>query len=323
MCQQERPRGSKEKRASWVGDNHVPLIQGASQLQDNQFEKIVSSQAEDMKLLHSIDGELFDHTKKDSERAVACAVSDPSLPDCPLVYVSKGFETLTGFSRDFVIGRNCRFLQPKNKAENDEINGEERSRMRNFCMTASEGRMVNLILNEAKNGTRFWNMLRMSHIEIDGRRYIFAIQTTLDFAVDEIVTMAGMQALARIRHELRKQFETTTVTTTPLNNMLRACIGDWVQLSLQKTQQTQASAITSSVDEVDTKRIPKLGIDVREVSKMASYLFVALREGVEHVHLSADYPGYKQEIQRSNNGASKQGRRTFYQRSQSKHPAWR
>jgi PAS domain-containing protein len=39
------------------------------------------------------------------------AISDPTLPDNPIVYVSQGFLELTGYTLDQVLGRNCRFLQ--------------------------------------------------------------------------------------------------------------------------------------------------------------------------------------------------------------------
>ena len=38
-------------------------------------------------------------------------LSDPSLPDNPIVYCSDGFCNLTGYKRQFILGRNCRFLQ--------------------------------------------------------------------------------------------------------------------------------------------------------------------------------------------------------------------
>ena len=38
-------------------------------------------------------------------------ISDPSVPDNPIVYASQGFLTLTGYTLDQVLGRNCRFLQ--------------------------------------------------------------------------------------------------------------------------------------------------------------------------------------------------------------------
>jgi hypothetical protein len=38
-------------------------------------------------------------------------LSDPSLPDNPIVYASDGFCKLSGYKRNEIIGRNCRFLQ--------------------------------------------------------------------------------------------------------------------------------------------------------------------------------------------------------------------
>ena len=38
-------------------------------------------------------------------------ITDPNLLDNPIVYASPGFEQLTGYSTEEVIGRNCRFLQ--------------------------------------------------------------------------------------------------------------------------------------------------------------------------------------------------------------------
>jgi len=38
-------------------------------------------------------------------------ITDPSMPDNPIVYASQGFLSLTGYNLDQVLGRNCRFLQ--------------------------------------------------------------------------------------------------------------------------------------------------------------------------------------------------------------------
>lgn len=38
-------------------------------------------------------------------------LSDPDLPDSPLVYVNRVFEEMSGYRQDEMIGRNCRFLQ--------------------------------------------------------------------------------------------------------------------------------------------------------------------------------------------------------------------
>jgi hypothetical protein len=36
-------------------------------------------------------------------------ISDPTLPDCPIVFASDAFLELTGFQREEVLGRNCRW----------------------------------------------------------------------------------------------------------------------------------------------------------------------------------------------------------------------
>lgn len=43
-------------------------------------------------------------------------ISDPSIPDCPIVFASDGFCEMTGYDRYEILGRNCRFLQVSLKA---------------------------------------------------------------------------------------------------------------------------------------------------------------------------------------------------------------
>lgn len=38
-------------------------------------------------------------------------ITDPSLPDNPIIFASQGFLELTGYMVDDILGRNCRFLQ--------------------------------------------------------------------------------------------------------------------------------------------------------------------------------------------------------------------
>ena len=45
------------------------------------------------------------------ELARSCVITDPNLPDNPIVYLTPEFEKMTGYSRSEIIGRNCRFLQ--------------------------------------------------------------------------------------------------------------------------------------------------------------------------------------------------------------------
>jgi len=77
------------------------------------------------------------------------AISDPSLPDNPIVYVSQGFLDLTGYTLDQVLGRNCRFLQGPGTDQNavDVI----RKGVRDGVDTSV------CLLNYKADGTPFWN----------------------------------------------------------------------------------------------------------------------------------------------------------------------
>jgi PAS domain S-box-containing protein len=77
------------------------------------------------------------------------AISDPSLPDNPLVYCSQGFLDLTGYTLDQVLGRNCRFLQGPltDQSAVDII----RKGVREGVDTSV------CLLNYKADGTPFWN----------------------------------------------------------------------------------------------------------------------------------------------------------------------
>src|SRR5690348_13430786 len=38
-------------------------------------------------------------------------ITDPSQPDNPIIFANAAFTKLTGYTRDEILGQNCRFLQ--------------------------------------------------------------------------------------------------------------------------------------------------------------------------------------------------------------------
>ncbi|MEO0498324.1 MAG: PAS domain-containing protein [Pseudomonadota bacterium] len=42
---------------------------------------------------------------------LAVVIANPHMPDCPIVYVNDAFLAHSGYERDEIIGRNCRFMQ--------------------------------------------------------------------------------------------------------------------------------------------------------------------------------------------------------------------
>ena len=55
-----------------------------------------------------------------SDTSLPIAISDPNLPDNPIIYINPAFEKLTGYAAADVLGRNCRFLQGP-KTDNADI----------------------------------------------------------------------------------------------------------------------------------------------------------------------------------------------------------
>jgi PAS domain S-box-containing protein len=101
------------------------------------------------------------------DRAIRAAtqgiiITDPNQPGNPIVYVSPGFERLTGYSAAESVGHNCRFLQGK---ESDPAVIE---RLR-AAVRAGEPCTVEL-LNYRKDGTLFWNELSISAVRDSDER---------------------------------------------------------------------------------------------------------------------------------------------------------
>jgi PAS domain S-box-containing protein len=83
-------------------------------------------------------------------------VADPSLPDCPLVFINPAFTQLTGYPPEEVLGRNCRFLQGR---------GTEKESIRALRLAIAAGKPITLeFTNHRRDGRRFVNELRMAPV---------------------------------------------------------------------------------------------------------------------------------------------------------------
>lgn len=96
-------------------------------------------------------------------------ITDPKLPDNPIVFVNDAFLNLTGYGREETLGRNCRFLQGPG------TNLDDVSKVRRAI---SDKQPVEIdLLNYRKDGTSFWNRLLVSPVFNDGElSYYFASQ---------------------------------------------------------------------------------------------------------------------------------------------------
>ncbi|WP_308917349.1 PAS domain-containing protein [Jannaschia sp. LMIT008] len=87
---------------------------------------------------------------------IAMVLTNPNLDDNPIVYVNRAFETLTGYTAEMALGRNCRFLQT------DQTSPEEVAELHEAIEKREHTAVV--LLNERANGETFLNALIVSPI---------------------------------------------------------------------------------------------------------------------------------------------------------------
>jgi len=104
-------------------------------------------------------------------------LSDPDMPDSPIVYANSVFEQLTGYSQEEILGRNCRFLQGEDRDQPalDEIRA-----------ALKEHAPVEVTLrNYRKDGTLFHNRLSIQPLRDAEGRLIYYLGVQYD--VSELV----------------------------------------------------------------------------------------------------------------------------------------
>jgi PAS domain S-box-containing protein len=83
------------------------------------------------------------------EAPIGITISDPSLPDNPMVYINEAYEELTGYDAELALGRNCRFLQGPDTEE--AAVAEMREAIENREPVDVE------VINYREDGTPYWN----------------------------------------------------------------------------------------------------------------------------------------------------------------------
>ena len=133
-------------------------------------------------------------------------VTDPGQSDHPIVFVNEAFQKLTGYSRDEIIGRNCRFMQGP-ETDQDTVAKVRRA--------ISQGEDIDVeILNYRKDGSTFWNALYLSPVRDDSGKISFFFASQLD-VTDRVETRLR---LAHAKLEIEREVVSRTAA---LNEALR------------------------------------------------------------------------------------------------------
>ncbi|TNE40963.1 MAG: PAS domain-containing protein [Sphingomonadales bacterium] len=125
--------------------------------------------------------------------SIAAILTDPRQPDNPIIRCNEAFIELTGYDRDEIIGRNCRFLAGKGTDPNATQTIRESIARHQPVMTE--------IINYRKDGTRFRNAVMIVPI--------FDAEGKLEYFLGSQVAVGGDTLPAR-RQAARKQIEALT-----------------------------------------------------------------------------------------------------------------
>jgi PAS domain S-box-containing protein len=86
-------------------------------------------------------------------------ITDPAAPDNPIVFASQGFLSLTGYTLDQVLGRNCRFLQ------GPHTDARAVAKIRQAIDKGDDATVV--LLNYRSDGSTFWNQFFIAALRDD------------------------------------------------------------------------------------------------------------------------------------------------------------
>ncbi|QYF87023.1 PAS domain-containing protein [Brevundimonas sp. PAMC22021] len=121
-------------------------------------------------------------------------VSDPRLPDNPIVWANQAFLDLTGYSADEVLGRNGRFMQGP---ETDPAHVQLLAK----CL-AYNGHVTTDILNYRKDGTSFWNRLSISPVLAEDGDVLYYLGSQMDMTAQR-----RAQDLAQVEKALLREVD--------------------------------------------------------------------------------------------------------------------
>jgi PAS domain S-box-containing protein len=175
-------------------------------------------------------------------------VVDPNKEDHPIVFANQAFLEMTGYAREEVIGRNCRFLQ------GPETDPATRAQVREAV--AARRDIATEILNYRKDGSPFWNALFMSPVYNAAGDLVYFFGSQLDItrrriAEDSLRQAQKMEAIGQLTGGIAHDF----------NNLLQVILGyaDTLATNLERP-------------DADPGRMGRAVGNIREAAERASTL---------------------------------------------------
>lgn len=132
-------------------------------------------------------------------------ITDPSIPENPIIFANKGFLELSGYRLDEVIGRNCRFMQgPKTDQSHVEI-------LRKGIQEGVDTAVC--LLNYKKDGTTFYNQIFVAALRDGSNKIVNYVGVQVE--VQNYVHVDPMKMIPSIM-DAEKQAMATAASTNKM-----------------------------------------------------------------------------------------------------------
>eukprot|EP00981_Chlorochromonas_danica_P011971 scaffold4358_cov177-Ochromonas_danica.AAC.25 len=144
---------------------------------------------------------------------VSISTANKERPGFPLIYVNACFEKTTGYSRNEIVGQNCRFLQA-GKAEQEAID-----RLSSALKEAKPVRVA--ITNFRKDGMPFKNLLAMKPIFSENGTYEYVVGVQFDVTQDDATPdklKLAEQVMEMLPNTIQSDPNTAASNTTTTKN---------------------------------------------------------------------------------------------------------
>jgi PAS domain S-box-containing protein len=136
-------------------------------------------------------------TRTMDEAPVGITIADAREPDMPLVYANAAFERITGYSPEYAVGRNCRFLQ--GEGTRDGPVAKMRAAIENETSTTVELR------NYRRDGELFWNEVTIAPLRDDDGEVAYYVGFQQEVTRRKKAEQAAARRAARIERERAAQ----------------------------------------------------------------------------------------------------------------------
>jgi PAS domain S-box-containing protein len=128
---------------------------------------------------------------------MAMIICDPRRDDMPIVFVNDAFLKLSGYGRDEILGRNCRFLQGR------DTDPQAIAAIR--AAVAAEDGIELEILNYRKDGTPFWNALVISPVHDENGQLVYFFASQFDVSAKKSAELELVRAKQDLEEEVRRR----------------------------------------------------------------------------------------------------------------------